>query len=260
MGESYDSIGSRVIRHFRHYISGDSHMWLKGDYHDPSMCSTPLPAIEGTKGAHGDKITVVPVDKSEPLEIENRQAKNSAEVDHMHRCSGFTDMQSNTQDTDGELDSGSAIQSDSVKSSKIDLRHEISGVDTESDKLKKIDFNFVSNKQQPDKVKNKFDNNNSEDKYDETDKLLAANGEIIDITPIIGNLQKRRANNDRGFDPEEDFRPVNKKVKFSPRKQDGRTKAQNGRLRGENVKRNLGTVMNCRSVYYRSQSIEEESC
>ncbi|XP_050398092.1 uncharacterized protein LOC126816006 [Patella vulgata] len=37
MGETYDSIGSRVIRHFRHYISGGRHVWLKGDYYDPSM-------------------------------------------------------------------------------------------------------------------------------------------------------------------------------------------------------------------------------
>ncbi|XP_053391793.1 uncharacterized protein LOC128554549, partial [Mercenaria mercenaria] len=37
MGESYDSIGSRVIRHFRHYINGTSHIWLRGDFIDPTL-------------------------------------------------------------------------------------------------------------------------------------------------------------------------------------------------------------------------------
>lgn len=37
MGESYDSLGSRVVRSFRHYIDGTRHVWLKGNYRDPSM-------------------------------------------------------------------------------------------------------------------------------------------------------------------------------------------------------------------------------
>ncbi|XP_033755158.1 uncharacterized protein LOC117338076 [Pecten maximus] len=37
MGESYDSLGSRVVRHFRHFIDGSRHLWLKGDYCDPDM-------------------------------------------------------------------------------------------------------------------------------------------------------------------------------------------------------------------------------
>lgn len=32
MGETYDSLGSRVVRHFRHYIDGSRHVWLKGNY------------------------------------------------------------------------------------------------------------------------------------------------------------------------------------------------------------------------------------
>ena len=37
MGESYDSLGSRVVRNFRHYIDGTRHVWLKGNYKDVSM-------------------------------------------------------------------------------------------------------------------------------------------------------------------------------------------------------------------------------
>lgn len=35
--EEYNSLGNRVFRHFRHYINGSRHVWLKGDYMDPSM-------------------------------------------------------------------------------------------------------------------------------------------------------------------------------------------------------------------------------
>lgn len=37
MGESYDSLGSRVVRNFRHFIDGTRHVWLKGTYRDPDM-------------------------------------------------------------------------------------------------------------------------------------------------------------------------------------------------------------------------------
>lgn len=35
--EEYNSLGNRVLRHFRHYITGSRHVWLKGDFKDPSM-------------------------------------------------------------------------------------------------------------------------------------------------------------------------------------------------------------------------------
>ncbi|XP_071172366.1 uncharacterized protein [Mytilus edulis] len=35
MGETYNSLGSRVVRHFRHYLDGSRHVWLKGNYRDP---------------------------------------------------------------------------------------------------------------------------------------------------------------------------------------------------------------------------------
>jgi len=43
MGSNYDSIGSRVVRHFRHVIDGTRHVWLKGDYCDPLPAVLPLP-------------------------------------------------------------------------------------------------------------------------------------------------------------------------------------------------------------------------
>lgn len=42
MGESYDSLGSRVVRHFRHYIDGKHHVWLRGNFcdEDSRLCQT----------------------------------------------------------------------------------------------------------------------------------------------------------------------------------------------------------------------------
>ncbi|XP_048762165.2 uncharacterized protein LOC125670816 [Ostrea edulis] len=42
MGESYDSLGSRVVRHFRHYIDGKHHVWLRGNFcdEDSKLCQT----------------------------------------------------------------------------------------------------------------------------------------------------------------------------------------------------------------------------
>ena len=42
MGESYDSLGSRVVRHFRHYIDGKNHVWLRGNFcdEDSRLCQT----------------------------------------------------------------------------------------------------------------------------------------------------------------------------------------------------------------------------
>ncbi|CAL1545198.1 unnamed protein product, partial [Lymnaea stagnalis] len=44
MGSNYDSLGSRVVRHFRHVIDGQHHVWLKGNYKDPLPAVIPLPA------------------------------------------------------------------------------------------------------------------------------------------------------------------------------------------------------------------------
>lgn len=44
MGESYNSLGSRVLRHFRHYITGSKHIWLPGDFFDPTMSSALMKA------------------------------------------------------------------------------------------------------------------------------------------------------------------------------------------------------------------------
>ncbi|CAI9737824.1 repeat and SAM domain-containing 1A [Octopus vulgaris] len=41
ISEEYNSLGNRVFRCFRHYISGSRHIWLKGDYVDPSMQCEP---------------------------------------------------------------------------------------------------------------------------------------------------------------------------------------------------------------------------
>ncbi|CAG5121287.1 unnamed protein product [Candidula unifasciata] len=42
MGSNYDSLGSRVVRHFRHVIDGHRHIWLKGNYTDPCPAIIPI--------------------------------------------------------------------------------------------------------------------------------------------------------------------------------------------------------------------------
>ena len=60
MGENYDSVGSRVVRHFRHYIDGLRHVWLRGNYSDkdtyltqkssiPTLCDTSEPPAKCSK-------------------------------------------------------------------------------------------------------------------------------------------------------------------------------------------------------------------
>lgn len=44
MASNYDSLGSRVVRNFRHVIDGNKHIWLKGNYRDPLPAVLPLPA------------------------------------------------------------------------------------------------------------------------------------------------------------------------------------------------------------------------
>ena len=43
MASNYDSIGSRVLRNFKHVIDGHKHDWLKGNYRDPLPSILPLP-------------------------------------------------------------------------------------------------------------------------------------------------------------------------------------------------------------------------
>ncbi|XP_041375863.1 uncharacterized protein LOC121388550 [Gigantopelta aegis] len=68
MGESYDSLGSRVFRHFRHYITGSKHVWLKGDYYDPSM--TPQPTIPHQVA------TEIPSDANDPETADTDEEKS----------------------------------------------------------------------------------------------------------------------------------------------------------------------------------------
>ncbi|XP_012940029.1 uncharacterized protein LOC101851277 [Aplysia californica] len=44
MASNYDSLGSRVVRNFRHVIDGQKHIWLKGNYRDSLPAVLPLPA------------------------------------------------------------------------------------------------------------------------------------------------------------------------------------------------------------------------
>lgn len=254
MGESYDSIGSRVIRHFRHYISGSSHVWLKGDYHDPTMCSSPEKFPQ-------DNQTVSGVQTYVPLPVSSTENLKKASKDH---CSATSQNVQSSRD-EAELDSKSVIQSDFVKIPSRDLTKPLQTNDNHIDNknIKKIDFRFVSVESDVKDTDIQNGENSQETKVDETDKLASESGEIIDVRPMIAEHRKRHASSDRGFEPghissnQENGLP-NKKVKLSPQKSDRKRKVISCRLKGGTARRNLGTVINCRSVYYRSVVKDEE--
>ena len=39
MPESYESVGNQVMRHFKHYITGDQHYWLQANQEAPKLSS-----------------------------------------------------------------------------------------------------------------------------------------------------------------------------------------------------------------------------
>lgn len=254
MGESYDSIGSRVIRHFRHYISGSSHVWLKGDYHDPNMCSSPEKVPQ-------DNQTVPAVQTYVPLPVSSTENPKKASEEH---CSATIQNVQSSRDK-AELDSKSVIQSDFVKITSTDLTRQLQNNDNHIDNknIKKIDFRFVSFESDIKDTDIQDGENCQEPKVDETDKLTSVSDEIIDVRPMIAEHRKRHASSDRGFEPghitsNQENRLPNKKVKLSPQKSDRKRKVVSCRLKGGAARRNLGTVINCRSVYYRSVVKDEE--
>lgn len=251
MGETYDSIGSRVIRHFRHFISGNSHIWLKGDYLDPTMKPSSERGLEGAQVLPAEDVTYATNQSSVETDSNLKSDQNTALPEHCSAGVENANVQSNT--LNAELDSSSVIQSDSVKHPAVDLSKEAVNIETIAS-VEKIDFNFVLNKTDHSEIGNKVETQNT----DETDKLMTTNGDIVDVGPIIEANRKRLASSDRGFDPcSENGKPY-KKLRLSPRKHDGKTHGQHGRLKGETVRMNLGTVMNCRAVYYRSQVEDED--
>ena len=75
MGSNYNSLGSRVVRHFRHVIDGHRHIWLPGNYHDPLPAILPLQMPQSSSS----QLKALPAssDKDQLNVLETSSADNS---------------------------------------------------------------------------------------------------------------------------------------------------------------------------------------
>lgn len=232
MGESYDSIGSRVIRHFRHYINGSRHIWLKHDFVDPTIVpdSRQAPgkeqAISVTSPAipNSDEICMVePVRIVESLEQHN---ECPAVVEE-------TDIELSREQTIlGPYDPN--VQKDSVKLEKK--------------------YTDITRGHTNDDVHDDVNN-------DETDKMHADDGQVIDVQSFVTAYRKRNADTVIGLDPElihssckENGQIIKRKrtdALFKTKDARSNKEAMNGQVHTKGIDK-LRTVLKQRSVYYRS--------
>lgn len=268
MGESYDSIGSRVIRHFRHYICGTNHIWLKGDYIDPTLPhKTHIPDNEEVK------IPVQPLDETEKCS----QLQNSgltldvempeASVPNVHDNKSDPDQTIVQDITDAEAEKELVVFDPHVQTDfvKVDdnTRNQMIQEIGEERHGKKNDFKFAKEEQVDTKVSEEINKD-----VDEPDKILCKDGEIIDIRPIIAANRKRHVSNTTGVDPSDEDgmqsnRNLTKKNKMSLRNDSNVMETIADYVNGtgharKTVNENLRTVLNQRSVYYRSQTKEAD--
>ncbi|XP_053402375.1 uncharacterized protein LOC128557872 [Mercenaria mercenaria] len=255
MGESYDSIGSRVIRHFRHYINGTSHIWLRGDFIDPTLPhKTNIPETEDiTTPVHPTQVDTSISPVQETMQVEDVQTP--IDEKHTEILAGPEESAEGISGMEQELDKSSQIQKDFVKVD-ADIRDQKPEEIITEILGKKIDFEFAK----ADGVVRVEDND--KDKADETDKILCKEDEIIDIRPIIAANRKRHASNTAGVEPEEGIVQMNgrlmkKKKKFLQSDSNVIETISdhiNGACHiGKSGRETLRTVLNQRSVYYRSQ-------
>ncbi|XP_052817414.1 uncharacterized protein LOC128243592 [Mya arenaria] len=194
MGESYDSIGSRVLRHFRHYISGSQHIWLKGDFIDPTLASKEL-----KPGNNEDKQIIVGDDenisvigeKCEPLVKELAFESKALAPEDLENLG--TNELSAPEESDDHL-----VQNDHVKMDKVDKKglkvHENMGFEN---KVSEFKFKGI-NQEKENEIKNSHSGEmDSNGHVDETDKLVSGPADVIDVRPIIASNRKRHAQNSK---------------------------------------------------------------
>lgn len=107
MGSNYDSLGSRVVRHFRHVIDGQRHIWLKGNYTDPCPAIIPIEyPISSSPSSHiqhkkqkQSLLPIVGVDGTD-AEIVNPN------MDHVARTSDTVSVSSETSHECPKIQSG----------------------------------------------------------------------------------------------------------------------------------------------------------
>ncbi|GFS26995.1 ankyrin repeat and SAM domain-containing protein 1A [Elysia marginata] len=77
MGSNYNSLGSRVVRHFRHVIDGHRHIWLKGNYQDPLPAILPLQTPQVSLPS-GVKALPAPFDKIQKTQVNHTQSSQDS--------------------------------------------------------------------------------------------------------------------------------------------------------------------------------------
>ncbi|KAL4234508.1 hypothetical protein ACF0H5_006151 [Mactra antiquata] len=233
MGESYDSIGSRVIRHFRHYINGSHHIWLKGDFVDPTMN-----CIEKTFMS----------DKLKAAKAESSITDNEKEADSI-----VDDISDKIEDSI-EMDKvESLVQKDSVPKLPNGIDKLSPSVEINKCNVPTSDINDTAEDGIRDSNGQVTENN-----VDEPDRISVKGGGILDVRPLINANRKRHASNITGFDPSEAYESLAKKRKCVHSLINGKDKVDNHLERtvkvvGEDTCETLRVVLNQRTVYYRSE-------
>ncbi|RUS86966.1 hypothetical protein EGW08_005291 [Elysia chlorotica] len=71
MGSNYNSLGSRVVRHFRHVIDGHRHIWLLGNYQDPLPAILPM-QMPQSSSQQAVKALPAPSDNNDAVKSNNK--------------------------------------------------------------------------------------------------------------------------------------------------------------------------------------------
>ena len=266
MGESYDSIGSRVIRHFRHYINGSCHVWLKGDFVDPeispksSQMTSSQDSLTSTSSSSQDRLSehymTTPLDHKVPLSSDQSQHSKQPEEKDDETTGSCAEMEESAYDVDPSL------QNDSVKSERTNFIEVVqTDIIMSKNSTHKIDFQF----------KRVNFSKESEPEIDETDKVTCDSDDVIDIRPIINANRKRHATDNTGIEPKCGGSDVTKLRRKKRRAiQDNLNSLRtinnnNGSHLGSHVTElateaeKFQTILGQRSVYYRSQVKKQSS-
>lgn len=248
MGETYDSIGSRVIRHFRHYITGNRHMWLKGDYLDPTMQSGQLP--------HTGEI--------QRVSVEIPSTTVSQEISSPHRETATSEAlplpsaekrgeEPEEQETPIEKEQTTEEKMDVADSTKVQKdsgvlngRVKHAAKHPAPTDVHTVEFSF-----QTTEIKGAH----MEERSDETDLLLVKDDDIIDVRPFI---EANRAKHVKLSGNERFENYIDTKLKIDNCVlQNGMDESSFTDIDDHHVQvvleKQVETFLSQRSVYYRSQ-------
>lgn len=257
MGESYDSIGSRVIRHFRHYITGNRHIWLKGDYKDPTVESS-----QEIREREGQSVTTEASQATISQETSGERPKTYPEETSLL----LSPKKSGEEPEEQEL----LAESEQTVEEGMDVT-EYAKVQKDSGVING-DVKYIPKHPEVNVETLKFSFKTSDDgevnirkEGDETDLLLEKDNEIIDVRPFI---EANRAKHAKSFQeqPAVKYLETGKRL-VQQTLENGLdelpfsvTMSDRGAAHIPKLKENFGeTFLSQRSVYYRSQPTEKQN-